>query len=115
MINQFREAANGHLSDAVGLEAARQTLDDLLKYTEVHFASEERLLASCQFPELAAHKQKHQELTAAVQKLCAELAAHSAGSTPLKLNLFVTVWLLEHIMSEDWKYSRFIIAQRGAA
>lgn len=113
LIEQFRSAAAGHLTDARGLDAARLALQKLSEYTQKHFASEERLLAKCAYPELGAHQIKHRELSAAVAKLSTEISEHSSSTTPLKLNLFVTVWLLEHIMSEDWKYARFILEQRG--
>lgn len=44
-------------------------------------------------------------------KLLDETGAHKTGGAPPKLNLFATVWLLEHmehIMGEDDKYARFI-------
>ena len=108
LIEKFRVAAAGHLLDSVGVDAARRTLSALCDYTQQHFASEERLLAACAYPDLAAHKLKHLELVEAVAKLSREVAEHQGSSTPLKLNLFVTVWLLEHIMTEDWKYARFV-------
>lgn len=113
LIEAFRVAAAGHLSDSEDLDAARRTLEELLDYTQTHFANEEYLLASYQYPALAEHKARHRELTAAMLKLIKELAGHSNGTAPLKLNLFVTVWLLEHIMTDDWKYSDFIIAERA--
>ena len=112
LVEAFRVAAAGHLADSAGLAAARRTLEELLDYTQTHFADEERLLASYQYPALAEHKARHRELTAAMLKLIRELAEHRDATTPLRLNLFVTVWLLEHIMTDDWKYASFIIAQR---
>ena len=115
LIEAFRSAAAGHLTDARGISAARLALEQLSAYTRQHFASEERLLAQCHYPELGAHQTKHHELAAAVAKLAQEIEEQHGTTAPLKLNLFVTVWLLEHIMSEDWKYARFIIGQRGQA
>ena len=112
LIERFRLAAAGHLMDHIGLDAARRTLEALLEYTQQHFANEEQLLATYQYPDLAEHRAKHRELTGAVLKLRKEIAEHSSESTPLKLNLFVTVWFLEHIMTEDWKYSRFILEKQ---
>ena len=113
LIEQFRLAAAGHLLDQVGFGAAEKTLDQLLKYTQQHFDSEERLLISYEYPLLAEHRKKHRQLTDAVLKLRNELSAHQHTSTPLKLNLFVTVWLLEHIMTDDWNYAVYIREKRG--
>jgi hemerythrin len=112
LIDEFRTAASGHLLEQAGIDAARHALDELLKYTRSHFASEEKLIAAEHYPELEAHKQKHRELEAVVVKLLDEIRAHKSGTTPLKLNLFVTVWLLEHILSEDKKYARFILGKQ---
>ena len=46
-----------------------------------------------------------------MSKLFDEVRAHKTSGTPLKLNLFATVWLLEHIMGEDDKYARFILGK----
>lgn len=113
LINEFRAAASGHLLEQAGIDAARHALEELLKYTRSHFASEEKLITAERYPELDAHKQKHRELEAFVVKLLDEIRGHKTGSTPLKLNLFVTVWLLEHILTEDKRYARFILEKRA--
>ena len=115
LIDKFRATTTGHLSDSVGINAARQALQQLLDYTKTHFASEERLLKACKYPALAEHQLKHRELTAAVVRLTEEISQHKTDTTPLKLNLLVTVWLLEHIMAEDRKYAQHIIAYRASA
>ncbi len=113
LIDEFRAAASGHLLERAGIMAARRALDELLKYTRSHFASEEEFIAAHHYPDLEAHKQKHRELESVVVKLQDEMRAHQTGSTPLKLNLFITVWLMEHIMNEDMKYARFILQQQN--
>jgi len=111
LIEEFRAAGSEHLLDPIGIEAAKQALEQLLSYTRTHFASEEKLLADHKYPGLASHKQRHQELEAAVIKLHDEINAHKTNVTPLKLNLFITVWLMEHITQEDDKYARFILGK----
>lgn len=113
LIDQFRTAGSGQLLERAGIAAARRALDELLKYTRGHFASEEEFIAAHHYPDLEAHKQKHRELEAIVVKLQDEIQAHKSVSTPLKLNLFITVWLMEHIMNEDMKYARFVLQQQN--
>lgn len=113
LIEEFRTAASGQLLEQTGIDAARHALEELLKYTRSHFASEERLITAQQYPETEAHQRKHRELEAFVVKLLDEIRTHKTGSTPLKLNLFVTVWLLEHILTEDKKYARFILEKQA--
>ncbi len=111
LIEEFKAAATGHLLDQARVSAAQHALEQLLEYTRVHFASEEQLIAAHRFPDIAAHKAKHRELEAQVGKLLDEIRVHKTNTTPLKLNLFVTIWLMDHIMSDDAKYARFILGK----
>lgn len=40
-----------------------QLLEGLVEYTEVHFAYEERLMQQAGYPEFAAHKAQHDDLS----------------------------------------------------
>ncbi len=111
LIEKFRSVGSGHLLEQSGINAAAHALDELLNYTKSHFASEEQFIAAHKYPDLAAHKARHRELETVVATLLSEIRAHATHRTPLKLNLFVTIWLLEHIMGEDDKYARFILGK----
>ncbi|MDD5249001.1 MAG: bacteriohemerythrin [Rhodocyclaceae bacterium] len=112
LIEQFRSASSGHLLDQASTDAAQRALEQLLDYTQTHFASEEQFIAAHHYPDVEAHKALHRRLVADVTRLLDEIRLHKSHTTPLKLNLFVTIWLMEHIMTEDDKYARFI---RGKA
>ncbi len=111
LVENFRSVGSEHLLEQAGIDAAMHALEQLLSYTRKHFASEEKFMASHKYPEIDAHKKRHHELEAMVTKLLDETRAHKTSGTPLKLNLFVTVWLLEHIMGEDDKYARYILGK----
>ena len=111
LIEKFRAVGSAHLMDRTGINAAIHALEQLLKYTQSHFTSEEQFIAGHNYPDLEAHKQQHRELETVLAKLLDGARAHATGGTPLKLNLFATVWLLEHIMQEDDKYARFILGK----
>lgn len=110
LIERFRAAAADHLLDPQGLDAACHALEQLLAYTKHHFASEERLIAEYGYPDLEPHRRRHRELEADVARLLDEIREHRTRTTPLKLNLLITIWLMEHIMSEDLAYARFLRA-----
>ncbi len=109
LIEKFRSVGSGHLREQSVINAAAHALEQLLNYTKSHFASEEGFITAHHYPDVDAHKTRHRELETEVAKLLDEIRAHSSSRTPLKLNLFATVWLLEHIMGEDDKYARFIL------
>lgn len=113
LIEEFRHAASGHLMDRQGMAAAKQALVELLEYTREHFRSEEHFMKSHGYPHVDAHGVKHRELEAEVAKLLEEIVAHTTRTTPLKLNLFVTVWLMEHIMEHDLAFARHLRSQKA--
>jgi hemerythrin len=110
-MEKFRAIGPDNILEAAGMEAAEHALEQLLKYTTSHFASEEAFMAKHLYPDIEAHKTQHQELTAVVTKLLDEARAHKSSGAALKLNLFATVWLVEHIMQEDNKYARFVLGK----
>jgi hemerythrin len=114
LIEHFRDICAGHLTDQRGLDAAAKALAELLQYTKTHFASEELLLTTHHYPDLESHKKKHRDIEATVARFLDEVRTHKSNNTPLKLNLFITVWLLEHILKDDGDYARFILAKAGA-
>lgn len=111
LIEEFKAAATGHLLDQAGVRAAQHALEQLLDYTRVHFAAEEQFIAAHHFPGLTDHKAKHLELMDQVVRMLDEIRNHKTNTTPLKLNLFVTIWLMDHIMTDDDKYARFILGK----
>ncbi len=111
IVDRFRAVGAEHLFERAGLEAAAHALEELVRYTKSQFASEERFIAAHSYPELEAHRKKHLEIEATISNLCTEIRARSTTTTALKLNLFITVWWMEHIMQEDAKYARFILGR----
>lgn len=109
LIETFKSIGAGHLLEPAGVEAARHAIEQLLEYTKMHFASEEELLKKVRFPGLEAHRLAHRKLETAVIALADEIHAHRQHLTPLKLNLLATIWLMEHIDTEDRQYARFIL------
>lgn len=109
LIEEFRSVGSEHLLEPAGIDAAQHALEELVEYTKFHFASEELFITAHQYPDLDAHIKLHRELEAKVVQLLDEIHAHATSRTPLKLKLFVTIWLLEHITRDDDKYARFIL------
>lgn len=82
---------------------AVEMLDYLSDYTEFHFSQEEKLQEEIQYPGLAEHKKKHEELRRVVQEL-REMLEEQEGPTNEfveKVNENVTQWLYNHIKGFD--------------
>jgi hemerythrin len=85
-------------------------LDGLVRYTTFHFAHEERIMESIDYPDLQAHKAEHAALVRRIEEFRAE---HEAGRTEItiKVLLFLKGWLVAHIMISDAKYASLVTAQ----
>jgi len=76
---------------------------ELLEYTRVHFADEERFMASVSYPDLANHAQAHKHLLLCVELQAREFADGN-GKVPSRVFDFFKSWLTSHILGADVKY-----------
>lgn len=99
LTNQLHDA----MKVGKGKEAIESVLKDLVSYTKIHFAAEEKLMQEHEFPGLGEHKAKHQQLIAKVSDLCKK---YNGGEMGLSINLcdFLQDWLKVHISQEDKQY-----------
>ena len=99
------------LYDAMGMgkgdNVKSLVLNDLLTYTKVHFAAEERLMQKYAYPHFASHKRLHDELTGEVLQLKDKLQTGQMVASVTLAN-FLKDWLQKHITQEDRKYGQFI-------
>jgi len=99
--------------DKDDIMALSDAMARLVDYTQFHFKSEEAALRKADFPDLAAHKQRHAELEQQViafqQRLQDEGKAVSA-----EFYRFLRDWLLGHIIEEDKSYTTFLTASTHA-
>lgn len=88
-------------------------LEDLVRYTKVHFTNEEALLRAKGYPELCEHQREHRFFTDKVATLQAD---HQAGRLVLGTEVmgFLKDWLLSHILGTDMQFSDYL-ADRGMA
>ena len=100
LINDLHAAmAAGH-----GKETAGKILEDLVKYTEVHFNFEEAMLRQKGYSQFAAHQATHKKLTAQVVDLREKFRT---GKLTLSMEVmhFLKSWLADHIVGHDHKYA----------
>ncbi len=106
LLNRFHD----QMMAGRGREGLEQVLDELLRYTEVHFAAEERLFLEHGYPHAISHQAKHAAFSAKVHALCDDVAAGKRFVSLTALNL-LRDWLDEHIMNEDMAYKAFFAAR----
>jgi hemerythrin len=92
------------MSAGQGRAVVGKILDRLVRYTTVHFAHEERLMHSHEYPNFAAHKAQHDALTRQVLKFQADFDGGRASVT-LQLLQFLKNWIEAHIKESDFAYA----------
>ena len=89
---------------------AIKMLDYMMDYTEFHFAEEEKLQESVGYPELAKHREKHEEFKKTVSDL-ENMLEESEGPTDAFVNQVKTKvvdWILYHIKAFDRSVAEYI-------
>ena len=100
MVNELYDSMQaGH-----GKETLGRILHDLVEYTTVHFAREEKFFAQTGYSAAAAHKQEHDTLTQQVLDVQHKYMAGASAALSIDVLRFLKSWLINHIQGSDQKY-----------
>jgi hemerythrin len=94
-----------------GRAPVTNTLGFLIDYTDVHFSTEEGFMTQAGYPELDAHKAKHEELRGTVANLVQDF--EEEGETHVLEGAVETLlgnWLIDHIRETDQLFGTFVKA-----
>lgn len=93
------------MHDDVLYDQLSLSFDELLKYTEYHFTSEEKLFEKANYAEAQRHKEEHAIFIENIKDL---LSGFELGKDERKVALEIynqlLDWLMMHIMDSDKKY-----------
>jgi hemerythrin len=91
---------NDQMSSGKGREVLDRIFNELISYTQSHFATEEKLMATNGYSASDKHKAKHKGLVTAVVELKKK---HDAGQDVLtsQVMAFLRDWLTKHILNTD--------------
>jgi len=82
-------------------------LNQLLKFTSMHFQGEEQLMEQLGFPGLAEHRAEHQRLLAQIRE--SSHRVHRNGDVQVRTLLqFLRDWYLEHFEGPDQEYGPWL-------
>jgi len=101
------------MSAGQGKERMGAILTRLVQYTAAHFAYEERLMQLHRYPDYAAHKAQHDDLTRQVSQFYKEFQGGQIGIS-VRLLSFVDDWLRQHIGQSDQGYAKLLTAKAVA-
>ena len=88
-----------------GEEILKPILIMLAQYTEIHFKTEEALMAKANYPDIEEHRVLHKTLIEKTKRLYFEVSREKDTDQVLK---FLREWWLGHISKEDRKYVPFM-------
>jgi len=110
---QHKELINwiNALSDAVqkgeGARLIDETLQKLINYVFEHFAAEEQLMLTYNFPGFTSHRQEHDFFVQKLKEI--QGGFHDSDETSKKTLDFLVEWIVCHIKGTDQIYGRFIL------
>ncbi len=105
LLNDFYDA----VQSGKGKESLASLLAALVDYTKIHFANEEKLFAKTAYPEAAAHKKSHDDLTKQVLEVQKKYATGASTTLAIEALNFLKNWLLTHIQGDDKKYGPHLV------
>lgn len=98
---------NSYDKFAAGTDIEKSVIDELAEYAASHFAKEEGLMASCRYPELAAHIEEHEIFTWKM-----ELFRNSRSEDrSVEIIWFLCSWITHHFRETDYKFANYIALQ----
>jgi len=120
--NQHKQlvAAVNNLMDASaqgkGDKAVLETLDFLTGYAIKHFADEEQLQTTHNYPDYLNHKRLHDEFKVVVGDLNKRVAKEGPSVEMIDIvSSTVGAWLLNHIKGDDFRMAAFVKAADSAS
>jgi hemerythrin len=102
LVGNFKEAMTQGLSK----DRLISILHEIAKYADFHFASEENVMADCNYPELAQHAGLHRELLKEVNSYYSRFNQDEVEAKEVLEFLFD--WFVLHTSTEDKKLAGFL-------
>jgi hemerythrin len=106
LINRLHDSMKSGKGNAV----IGPILMDVIKYTEFHFATEEKYFQKYAYPEFLQHKKQHDELTQKAKQLKADFEKGKL-SISIEVMHFLRDWISNHILGSDKKYGPFLASK----
>lgn len=104
LANQLQEG----ISQRRNGTALGRIIEDLLGYTERHFAEEERLMRRHNYPGYTRHKLAHEQLTGQVLEFERKFRAGDGSFSAEMFQFLVSDWLVKHILGMDKLYAPYL-------
>lgn len=94
-----------HMRLGKGKEILGSVLREMVNYTKIHFATEERILRDSGYPDYDQHKAVHEKITDRVSTIHKEYLEGNGSHMSIETMNYLNNWLAKHILGTDQKYS----------
>src|SRR5579871_5857874 len=84
-----------------------KVLSSLVTYTDVHFKTEEDLMAQSHYPDFNPHLSEHQDFCATVLDFQSKFQRNEVGMT-VEVMEFLKGWLINHIIGSDKRVGAYL-------
>ena len=106
IVNKFEEANRRGKGSRIMVEI----LNDLMGYTQEHFAFEEKALSEAGYPHLEQHRSQHRQLIQKLEKFQFDFNSQGRRITA-EMRDFLRYWLTSHILKEDKAYMSCLVGE----
>ncbi|MCX8172843.1 MAG: bacteriohemerythrin [Archaeoglobaceae archaeon] len=83
-----------------------KTIEEMMNYAKVHFATEEKYMALYKYPNFAYHKKEHEKFIESAKNFYENYM--KGNLTAVELMNFLKNWLVEHILGSDKNLGKFV-------
>jgi hemerythrin-like metal-binding protein len=94
------------IANGVTKEHMFRVLNEVKKYAEFHFLSEENVMHECFYPGIYHHKRIHSEILFEFSVLSERVSQGRAQ--PSDVVVFLKSWLFDHILNEDIHVASYV-------
>ena len=84
-------------------------LDTLMLYGRFHFAREEKVMATCEFPGTSFHMAEHQGFARYISTLRERYGRKADTEMASELLQYLTGWLRHHILIQDMAFKPYVM------
>ena len=105
LVEMINELYSAFISGTAQKKAA-DIVNEMIKYTDYHFKTEEKFFEEFNYPEIDEHKIIHKSFVDKVIEVKEGLDSKKVTVSYDIMN-FLRKWLLEHILQEDKKFAKF--------
>ena len=105
LVNKFDAA----MQSGKGSRIMNEVLNELIAYTQEHFAFEEKLMADADYSKLKLHKSQHRQLLQKAERFQFDFSQGGRRITG-KVREFLSYWLMNHILQDDMDFAREVKA-----